>query len=188
VLGPVARSLIGIDVSQVAVERARAYVAERRRGWRAEVSFRVMDAEHLEFEDGSFDLVCGVGILHHGDTARLAAESARVLRPGGTAVFLEPMGHNPLINLFRRFTPRLRSDDEHPLLEADLAGLTEHFAEVVVDRFALLTPLATPLMRWRFGTRVAGWLERIDRRLIGRFGWARRWAWIVVIRGNSPRM
>lgn len=144
-----------------------------------------MDAEQLDFADSSFDLVCGGGILHHVDVDRLAAETARVLRPGGTALFLEPLGHNPLINLFRRITPRLRSDDERPLLERDLAGLGQYFAEVSVERSALLTPLATPLMRWRIGGSVVRWLERADRWLIGRFEWAKRWAWMVVIVGTT---
>jgi hypothetical protein len=100
-------------------------------------------------------------------------------------VFLEPLGHNPFVNLFRRLTPRLRSEDEHPLLEADLDALREVFRDVRVDRFALLTPLAIPLLRWRFGSRLVALLERADRWLFARSARARRWAWIVVIDGRA---
>ncbi len=182
-LGPVARSVVGIDLSPVAVDQARASAAEPG----ADVDFRVMDAESLTFGDDSFDLVCGSGILHHVDLERALSQIVRVLRPGGSALFLEPLGHNPLINAFRRVTPRLRSVDEHPLLEADLEALSGPFGDVVVGRFALLTPLAAPLMRWRAGERLSGWLERADRWLLARSALARRWAWMVVIVVRGPR-
>ena len=44
----------------------------------------------------SFDLVCRSGILHHLDIGRAMSEVGRVLRPNGHAVFIEPLGHNPL--------------------------------------------------------------------------------------------
>jgi len=42
----------------------------------------------------------------------------------GSAIFIDPLGHNPAINMFRRSTPDLRTEDEHPLLLEDfrLAG------------------------------------------------------------------
>ena len=73
------------------------------------VRFQVMNAEVLEFPDASFDLVFGVAILHHLDLDTACAEFLRVLRPSGTAVFLEPLGHNPFINLVRWATPAART-------------------------------------------------------------------------------
>lgn len=49
------------------------------------------DGNHLPVEDGSFDNVVAVDVLHHlydPDTA--LAEMARVIRPGGRAAFIEP--------------------------------------------------------------------------------------------------
>jgi ubiquinone/menaquinone biosynthesis C-methylase UbiE len=46
------------------------------------------DAEHLPFEDASFDLVLGHAVLHHiPDLARAFGELARVLAPGGVLLF-----------------------------------------------------------------------------------------------------
>jgi SAM-dependent methyltransferase len=46
------------------------------------------DAEHLPFEDESFDLVFGHAVLHHiPDLKRAFAEFRRVLRPGGAIAF-----------------------------------------------------------------------------------------------------
>ncbi len=113
------RNVVGIDISQVAIARARELAVQEKVSARA--TFQVMNAECLEFEDESFDLVCGTGILHHLDLPKAFSEIARVLGKRGTAIFIEPMGHNPAIRLFRRLTPRLRTPDEHPLLMDDLA-------------------------------------------------------------------
>jgi len=102
----------GIDISPVAISLARE--AAQRDGVADHATFAVMDAEQLEFPDQSFDLVCGTSIIHHLDVKRAFSEVARVLRPGGTAVFLEALGHNPAINAYRRLTPALRTADSIP--------------------------------------------------------------------------
>jgi ubiquinone/menaquinone biosynthesis C-methylase UbiE len=53
-----------------------------------EVRVEPADAEHLPFEDDSFDLVLGHAVLHHiPDLRRAFAEFERVLAPGGTILF-----------------------------------------------------------------------------------------------------
>jgi SAM-dependent methyltransferase len=48
-----------------------------------------MDAEHLEFPEGSFDFVWSWGVIHHSSsTERILKEIHRVLRPGGRAVIM----------------------------------------------------------------------------------------------------
>ena len=106
----------GIDISPVAIELARKAACEH--GAEHNTTFSVMDAEALDVPARSFDLVCGTSILHHLDVRRAYSEVARVLRPSGHAVFLEPLGHNPLFNVYRRLTPGVRTRDEHPLLMA----------------------------------------------------------------------
>jgi ubiquinone/menaquinone biosynthesis C-methylase UbiE len=54
------------------------------------VAFREADAEALPFADATFDLVtCRIAPHHFGDVARFLAESARVLRPGGTLAVVD---------------------------------------------------------------------------------------------------
>ncbi len=66
----------GIDISDVAIQLAQDEAD--RRGLR-KATFRMMNAEQLEFADSSFDLICGSAILHHLDLERSYAELARVL-------------------------------------------------------------------------------------------------------------
>lgn len=138
-----ARTLVGIDISSVAIAQARSRVAAA--GF-ANASFTVMNAERMALPDGAFDLVFGSGIIHHLDLDRSFREIARVLRPGGRAIFMEPLGHNPLINLYRRMTPDARTPDEHPLLRGDFAIARRYFAAVDLE-FCGLTTLAAVQFR-----------------------------------------
>lgn len=50
-----------------------------------------LNAEELNFEDNSFDLVVGAAILHHlFNPEKTLKDCARILKPGGTAIFFEP--------------------------------------------------------------------------------------------------
>src|ERR671932_2648222 len=75
----------GVDLTEAAVSLARRrFELEGLPG-----EFRVADAEALEFEDGSFDLVYSHGVLHHTPDGRAAVrEVHRVLKPGGRAVVM----------------------------------------------------------------------------------------------------
>jgi SAM-dependent methyltransferase len=82
--------VFGVDISDVAVESARTRVPS--------ATVVVGDGEHLPFDDSSFDCVTCIGSLEHfPDPAAGAAEIARVLGPGGTAVVFVPnlffLGH-----------------------------------------------------------------------------------------------
>ena len=72
--------VVGIDVSPQMLELARARVPG--------AVFHEASAEALPFEAASFDAVVGnFVVLHLGHPDRLAAEAARVLRPGGWVAF-----------------------------------------------------------------------------------------------------
>ena len=67
----------GIDLAEGMVEATNADA--ERRGVRARV--RLMDAEHLDFPDASFDRVlCGFGIMFPPDQFQALSEFRRVLR------------------------------------------------------------------------------------------------------------
>jgi SAM-dependent methyltransferase len=75
----------GIDLTDAAVDLAR----RRFELFNLPGTFRVADAEQLDFPDNHFDLVYSHGVLHHTpDTAAAIREIHRVLRPGGRAVVM----------------------------------------------------------------------------------------------------
>ncbi len=116
-MGP--RRVTGIDISETGIALARA-----RFGLHGQ--FHVGDAHAMPFADASFDLVVGRAILHHLDWQVALREVRRVLRPGGQALFVEPLGDNPAARLLRTLTPRARTRDERPLTRDQL-----HFADAL---------------------------------------------------------
>ena len=75
----------GVDLTQASVELAK----RRFELFQLPGTFRIADAERLDFPDNSFDLVYSHGVLHHTpDTAGAVREIHRVLRPGGQAMVM----------------------------------------------------------------------------------------------------
>jgi ubiquinone/menaquinone biosynthesis C-methylase UbiE len=73
-------NVTAVDLTPTAIELTRRRLAMH--GLHAEVL--EADAEALPFDDASFDFVWSWGVVHHSnDTARVIAQIARVLRPGG---------------------------------------------------------------------------------------------------------
>jgi SAM-dependent methyltransferase len=176
---------IGIDISPASVHAAGE--AARSRFPELAIEYRTMNAEQLEFPDNSFDLVCGNGIVHHLDLGRAYAEIARVLKPDGVAVLSEPLGHNPLINLYRRLTPGQRTADEHPLRRKDIELAREFFGEVQERYFHLAVLGLTPLRSTHIFDRLLGVVDGFDRLLFETVPSARPLAWYVVLRLTRPR-
>lgn len=175
-----------IDISDEAVEAAQRAAAAA--GCADRVTAVRMNAEELSFADDSFDLVVGRAILHHLDLEKAYASLARVLRPGGTAIFLEPLAHNPLIELYRRFTPHLRTEDEHPLTMHDLEAAKRHFGSVELDYFTLLSmgALAFAKVPTLFEPALAA-LDRADNWLFKLLPATGRWAWTVAMVMTKPQ-
>lgn len=79
--------LVGVDLL---VERVRT-AAEKTRGINARVLYAAADACHLPFSNGSFDSTFCVAVLQHiRDIGSAVGELARVTRPGGRVLVVEP--------------------------------------------------------------------------------------------------
>ena len=77
----------GIDISEAMLAKARRRV--ERKQLRHVEALHVMDAEHLDFEDNSFDAVLALYVASVVPSpVRFAAEMRRVCIPGGTIVLV----------------------------------------------------------------------------------------------------
>ena len=87
----IARGL-GIDASKAMLALARSRLS---RAGCAHCAVRLGDMYRLELADAAFDVVVLQMVLHHAeDPASVLAETARVLRPGGTAIVIDLAAHD----------------------------------------------------------------------------------------------
>jgi SAM-dependent methyltransferase len=141
----------------------------------------ICDGERLPFADHSFDRIWGNAILHHLDLRKAAPELARVLTPGGRAVFCEPWGGNRWLNWARQGLPyagKERTMDEQPLQAKDLLQLRDSFAKLEIRGFQLFSMIGRVLKQHRFR---AG-LEWCDNFLINKHPAWQRYCRYVAIR------
>jgi SAM-dependent methyltransferase len=133
----------GFDLSQEGVRLANRRA--RVNGVSCAARFEPMRADALLYGDEQFDFVVGRWILHHLDKESLPVcgrEIGRVLKKGGKALFIEPLGHNPLIELVRKhpFYSRgdYESEQESTMKRADVLAMGGMFASALIHEFYLL--------------------------------------------------
>ncbi len=133
---------VGIDVSEVSVENARE-LAERA-GLAGSTRFLQRDCEATGFPDNTFHAAICSGMLHHLDLEYALPELHRIMKPGGRVICMEALSYNPVITLYRRMTPHLRTEWEsrHILGMKDLRLARRWFSVENVRFFNMLSPLA----------------------------------------------
>ena len=83
--------IVGIDLCEPMLRKAQERVAELSLS--NVVRLEVMDAEHLSFEDASFDVVAAHHVVSTCPNPEAALdEFARVLRPGGEIILISRVG------------------------------------------------------------------------------------------------
>jgi ubiquinone/menaquinone biosynthesis C-methylase UbiE len=169
---------IAIPELKLACTRNKDYMPEF-------VSFHRMDVINLAFRDESFDLIVGMSILHHVDLDKAAHEIHRILKPGGRALFTEPLAHNPISNLWRKMTPELRSKNEWPLRYREIRRIGSYFRSFECREFACLTLfsslvyLVTFSKRWKEKTGVL--LAQWEKPILKIFPPIRRFSGLVLL-------
>jgi len=154
----------GVDVSVNAVERARRTYGDDPR-----LTFAHADVTRPFPE--RYDLIFGRSVLHHIDYREFLVRALRDnLNPGGTLLFMEPVGTNLLSKAFHATVRGAHTPDERPFMLEDQRWLRGTFEQVELWPVNFLTfPLgaaSTMLMRDRGPdnpvTRAA---DRADRAL-----------------------
>ncbi len=193
-------SVTTVDISPGMVELALALAAAHG----VELTGIVGAAESLNVPDERFDFVYAANLLHHvDDRRRLLAQVHAALKPGGTFFSWDPLGYNPVINVYRRMATQVRTESERPLEVADLRLVRAQFGAVRCRQFWLLS-LVIFLKYFlvdrlhpnsvRYWKRILGeprsalwWfvpLQRLDG-LLTRVPLLRWWAWNVVIQATK---
>lgn len=182
-----AEDTMGIDISEVSIENCRKDA--RKEGVEDKARFMVMDAEAMSFENDTFDIITEYGSLHHLNLVKAYSEMSRVLKPDGKAICTEALAHNPVIHLYRKLTPKLRTEWEvdHILKKQNIYLANEYFHEVnFIGFFHLATLAAVPFRNTFVFNPLLSMLERADSLLLNLpiLKWQ---AWQVVFELSRPR-
>jgi SAM-dependent methyltransferase len=125
--------VVGIDIAPALIEQAKERAQERD----LEIDYRVGDAEALELEDGTFDLVSSTcGVMFAPDHGAVARELARVTKPGGRvalACWTPDSGLAQLFGVMGRFQPPPPAGVGSPFEW----GREEHVRDLLADAFEL---------------------------------------------------
>ena len=174
----VSASDISAEAVRLARKTAEDFIPEQ-------VDVQEMDASNLLYNDNSFDLLVGISILHHVDIDKVSQGINRVLKPGGKAVFIEPLAHNPISNMGRRLTPSSRTPHEWPLSYSEIQRMGKQFSSVKCQEYALLTLLSSFVYlvthSHKAKRKSAELLARLEPAFLKIFGPLRRYSGAVLI-------
>jgi len=161
VLAPRVRSLHGVDVSMEMLIRAQLNVPEAQFTW--------YDGEHLPFNDGTFDVVVAICVLHHVPVSKrfkVVSDMLRVSRDGGLVAVFE---HNPYNPLTRHAVNTCELDRDAVLLPpSETIALLESADDKPEYRHYLFSPLGGTiacslerhLRKIPLGGQYAAWVQR----------------------------
>lgn len=126
--------------------------------------------EWLPFKNETFDVIHGNAILHHVNLDTGGPELARVLKPGGIALFGEPLGHNPILEFCRKhvhYPGKDRSPTERSLLYEDIEKFKKSFSHVDIYEVEFLEMLRRVIKN----KKIKNSLFKFDQRLLAWFPW-----------------
>lgn len=173
------KNIAGIDISEISINKAKKKAEELK----VKVNFSVDNCEKTKFNNSSFDIVYGTGILHHLQLEKCIDEIHRILKSKGNLIFIEPLGTNPIINLYRKLTPKSRSEDEHPLVSKDFKYINSKFIDITIKYYGFLTLVFFPLYK-STNSKLFRLLVSCDQYLF-KYKFFQLFAWSVLIEAKK---
>jgi ubiquinone/menaquinone biosynthesis C-methylase UbiE len=169
------RALVtGVDLSKTAIDLAAKNFELHGL---TPVELRVANAEALPYPDASFDHVYGHGVIQYtADPAKLVRECHRVLKPGGTAIF---MVYNRIswLNALSKVMKVALEHEDAPCLRkfsiGEFRALLAPFADtrIVPERFPVKSRLHGGWKGWVFNTCFVGTFNALPRSWVRPLGW-----------------
>lgn len=164
----------GVDLSKTAIDLAAKNFEVHGL---TPVELRVANGEALPYPDASFDHVYAHGVIQYtADPATLVRECHRVLKPGGTAIF---MVYNRIswLNALSKVMKVALEHEDAPCLRkfsiGEFRALLAPFAEsrIVPERFPVKSRLHGGWKGALYNGIFVGTFNAIPKPFVRRFGW-----------------
>lgn len=132
-----------------------------------QTNFKIMSVQDLKFDDNSFDFAVGLGALHHLNLELAGREISRILKPGGTAIFVEPRLPFRWLVALRSLFPNkcYESPGGSQLEDKDIIEFGKFFTSFKVHHFLFLRKLTRFPVIKKFSPQ----LDKYDLFLINKF-------------------
>ena len=164
----------GVDLAQTAIDLARKNF--ELNGVAAE-ELRIANGEALPYADASFDAVYGHGVIQYtADAPKLIQEMHRVLKPGGTGIF---MVYNRVswLNAMSKLMKVSLEHEDAPVLKkysiGEFRALLKPFkgVQIVPERFPVKSRLHKGWKGIAFNTVFVGTFNALPRSWVRPLGW-----------------
>ncbi|MBV8397322.1 MAG: class I SAM-dependent methyltransferase [Acetobacteraceae bacterium] len=150
-----AASVDGVDLSQRLLDEARQYANARARFFLHDI--------HDPFP-GEYDLILGRAVLHHVNFRHVLRQLYNeTLRPGGTMIFMEPLGDGLLSRAYWALGSSLHTPDERPFYAKDIAWLKGAFVGFEVLPYGYTSFAMCPVSAMLFRSPDNALLRACDR-------------------------
>jgi ubiquinone/menaquinone biosynthesis C-methylase UbiE len=164
----------GVDLAQTAIDLARRNF--ELNGLTAD-ELRVANGEALPYADATFDVVYGHGVIQYtADAPQLIREMHRVLKPGGTGIFMVYNRVSWLNAMSKLMKVALEHEDAPVLIKysiGEFKALLRPFREtrIVPERFPVKSRLHKGWKGVAFNTMFVGTFNALPREMVRPLGW-----------------
>jgi ubiquinone/menaquinone biosynthesis C-methylase UbiE len=134
-------TVTAIDISPVGIDITKKRAIYN--GLSGQINAYVGDVTKTVLPSDSFDIVHGIGILHHVGIKEGLYEVKRLLKKGGIGVFLEPMSNSKFIDRLKLLVYGGKqnmdyTDHERPLSISEIIKYNEYFSESMIYPYHLI--------------------------------------------------
>ena len=135
-----AKLAIGIDISPVSISNAKR--SAEREGISSNTYFLLADAENTKLPENSIDVVICSGMLHHLDLSYAFPELRRIMSKDGRLLAVEALNYNPIIKLYRKMTPDMRTEwEKNHIISRKEVKFASYFFDVKNVKFWHITSI-----------------------------------------------